>query len=94
MSDEIREKHAALIEQYEMDDPEMHPVDARESTLTALNYQTLQKAAADMDCYPDDPDKRSLRRALAEAGAFLGGVGDHRLYRIDGDGGEVVIESP
>ena len=79
--------HDELVEQY---GDEYTPTEAREETLTYLSYNQMRSVSAMLNLHAGNDKKPELRRKLAEAGVFHGGIGDENLYRYTGDDVKVV----
>lgn len=82
--------HDELVEQY---GDEYTPTEAREETLTYLSYNQMRAVASMLDLHSGRDKKPELRRKLAEAGVFHGGIGDENLYRY-ADGEVTVVPKP
>jgi len=84
--DEIDSTHDELLEQYDTT-----PTKARLETLRGLAFTRLQELAGEAGVYAQDDRAGDLRQKLAEAGYYLGSVGDHNIYRHDTESGETEV---
>lgn len=76
---QIRSSHDELQETYSS----CSAAEARYETLGFVEWTTLQTVAGTEGVYEHGDSAKDLRKKLAEAGYYVGIVGDDRLYRYD-----------
>lgn len=76
---QIKSTHDDLQEAYS----DCNAAEARYGTLGFVGWTVLQSVAGDEGVYQHGDDAKDLRKKLAEAGYYVGIVGDNRIYQYD-----------
>lgn len=76
---QIKSTHDDLQEAYS----DCNAAEARYETLGFVRWTVLQRIAGDEGVYERGDQPKDLRRKLAEAGYYVGIVGDDRIYQYD-----------